>query len=49
MQSTEETLAAMRREMRPLLETAMEGVLTKVRGVLEEAEQQRAQGLVEGG
>jgi hypothetical protein len=41
MQSTEDTLAAMRREMRPLLETAMEGVLTKVRGVLEEAKQQR--------
>jgi hypothetical protein len=37
----------MRREMRPLLETAMEGVLTKVRGVLEEAEQQRTQGLAE--
>jgi small nuclear ribonucleoprotein (snRNP)-like protein len=41
MQSTEETLAAMRREMQHLLETVMEGVLTKVRGVLEEAEQQR--------
>jgi hypothetical protein len=41
MQFTEETLAAMRCEMRPLLETAMEGVLTKARGVLEEAEQQR--------
>jgi hypothetical protein len=47
MQSTEETLKAMRREMRPLLESAMESVLTKVRGVLEEAEQQRTQGLVE--
>jgi hypothetical protein len=47
MQSTEETLEAMRREMRPLLETAMESVLTKVRGVLEEAEKQRAQDLVE--
>jgi hypothetical protein len=47
MHSTEETLAAMRCEMRPLLETAMESVLTKVRGVLEEAEQQRTQGLVE--
>jgi hypothetical protein len=46
MQSTEETLVAMRREMRPLLETVMEGVLTKVRSVLEEAEKQRAQGLV---
>jgi N-acetylneuraminic acid mutarotase len=49
MQSTEATLEAMRREMRPLLETAMEGVLTKVRGVLEEAEQQRTQGLTEVG
>jgi hypothetical protein len=47
MLSTEETLEAMRREMWPLLETAMEGVLTKARGVLEEAEQQRTQGLVE--
>jgi hypothetical protein len=47
MQSTEETLEAMRREMRPLLETAMEGVLTKVFRVLEVAEQQRTQGLVE--
>jgi hypothetical protein len=47
MQSTEETLASMRREMRPLLEIAMEGVLTKVRGVLEEAEQQRNNLLVE--
>jgi hypothetical protein len=47
MRSTEETLEAMRREMRPLLETAMEGVLTKVRGVLEDAEQQRTQGLME--
>jgi hypothetical protein len=46
MQSTEDILAMMRREMRPLLESAMEGVLTKVRGVLEEAEQQRIQGLV---
>jgi hypothetical protein len=41
MQSTEQTLEVMRREMRPLLETAMEGVLTKVCGMLEEAEQQR--------
>jgi hypothetical protein len=41
MQSTEETLAAMRREMRLLLGTAMEGVLAKVRGVLKEAEQKR--------
>jgi hypothetical protein len=47
MQSMEETLAAMRREMRPFLKIAMEGVLTKVRGVLEKAERQRDQGLVE--
>jgi N-acetylneuraminic acid mutarotase len=47
MQSIEATLEAMRREMRPLLETAMEGVLTKARGVLEEAEQQRAKEIVE--
>jgi hypothetical protein len=43
MTSIEETLASMRREMWPLLETAMEGVLTKARGVLDAAEQQRAQ------
>jgi hypothetical protein len=47
MRTTEETIGEMRREMRPLLETAMEGVLTKARGVLEEAEQQRNKGLVE--
>jgi hypothetical protein len=47
MSSTEETLAAMRREMRPLLETAMEGVLTMARVVLEEAELQRNKGLAE--
>jgi hypothetical protein len=47
MQSTEETLESMRHEMRPLLETAMDGVLTKVHGVLEKVEQQRTQGLVE--
>jgi hypothetical protein len=51
MQSTEQTLEVMRREMqrhmRPLLETAMEGVLSKARSVLEEAEQQRTQGLAE--
>jgi hypothetical protein len=47
MLSTEETLAAMRREMRPLLETAMEGVLTRARVVLEEAELQCAKGLAE--
>jgi hypothetical protein len=49
MLSTEATLEAMRREMRPLLEMAIEGVLTRVRGVLEQAEQQRTQGLVEVG
>jgi hypothetical protein len=43
MPSTEETLASMRREMWPLLEMAMDGVLTKARGVLDAAEQQRAQ------
>jgi hypothetical protein len=47
MLSTEETLMVMRRKMRPLLETAMEGVLTKARGVLEQVEQERAKGLVE--
>jgi hypothetical protein len=40
MLSTEETLATMRREMQPLLETAMEGVLIKTRGALEDAEEQ---------
>jgi hypothetical protein len=33
--------------MRPLLETAMEGVLIKARGVLAEAEQRLAEGLAE--
>jgi fumarate hydratase class II len=37
----------MRREIRPLLETAMEGVLIKARGVLKAAEQQRNEGLAE--
>jgi hypothetical protein len=46
MSSTEDTLAELRREMRPLLETAMESVLTKVRRALEGAEQERAEGLV---
>jgi hypothetical protein len=45
MLTTEETLVVMRREMRPLLQTAMEGMLTTARGVLEEAEHQRAEGL----
>jgi hypothetical protein len=47
MPSTEATLEAIRHEMRPLLETVMEGVLTSVRGVLDEAEQQRTQDLAE--
>jgi N-acetylneuraminic acid mutarotase len=47
MKSTEDTLDVMRREMRHLLETAMEGVLTKARSILEEAEQQRTKSLVE--
>jgi hypothetical protein len=47
MLTTDGTLAAMRREMRPLLETAMECVLTRARGVLEEAEQERAKGILE--
>jgi hypothetical protein len=47
MSTTEETLAALRREVRPLLETAMESVLTKVRWVLEGVEQERAKGLTE--
>jgi hypothetical protein len=47
MMSIEETLAAMRHEMRPLLKTAMEGVLTKARSVLEEVEQQRIKGLAD--
>jgi hypothetical protein len=46
MSSTEETLTALRQEMWPLLETAMESVLTKARRVLEEVEQERAEGLV---
>jgi hypothetical protein len=41
MPTTEERLAAI------LLEMVMEGVLTKARGVLEEAEKQRAKGLAE--
>jgi hypothetical protein len=47
MPTTEETLAALRREMRPQLETAMESVLAKTRDVLEEAEQQRTIALAE--
>ena len=47
MLTTEETLTALRREMQPLLETVVENVLTKVRGVLEEVEQQCVQGLAD--
>jgi hypothetical protein len=47
MQSTEETLEVMCRDMRPLLEAAMEGVPTRARGVLEEVEQQCTQGLLD--
>jgi hypothetical protein len=47
MPTIEETIGMMRREMRPLLETAMEGVLARARSVLEEVEQERAQGLSE--
>jgi hypothetical protein len=36
--TTEATLTTMRREMRPLLETVMEGALIKGRGVLKEVE-----------
>jgi hypothetical protein len=46
MSSIEETLAALRREVRSVLETVMESVLTKVRRALEGAEQERAEGLV---
>jgi hypothetical protein len=47
MLTTEEIIAALRRDMSPLLETVIEGVLTKVGSVLEEARQERAQGLAE--
>jgi N-acetylneuraminic acid mutarotase len=47
MTTTEETLVSMRHEMRTLLEKAMEGVLSKFRGVLENAEQQRVKGLAD--
>jgi uncharacterized protein YfkK (UPF0435 family) len=43
MLTSEETLTVMWREIQPLLEMAMEGVLAKARSVLEDAEQQRAQ------
>jgi hypothetical protein len=51
MPTTEEIISAARREMRPLLEPAlnlaMEMVLTKARSVLDDAEQRRLQGLAE--
>jgi hypothetical protein len=47
MTSTDEIIGTMRHEIWPLLETAMEGVVIKARGVLEEAEQQRVQGLAD--
>jgi hypothetical protein len=47
MTSTEETIAAMRRVMRPLPEMAMESVLTKARDVLEEVEQKCVKRLAE--
>jgi hypothetical protein len=45
--SLRETLAMTRREIRPLLETAMKGMLIKARVVLEEAEQQCTMRLAE--
>jgi hypothetical protein len=47
MSSTEDTLAELRQEMRPLLETAMESVLAKIRRALEDVDQERAEGLVQ--
>jgi N-acetylneuraminic acid mutarotase len=47
MPSTDETIVMMRSEMRPLLETALEGVLTKARSVLDEAEQRHTNSLAE--
>jgi uncharacterized protein YgbK (DUF1537 family) len=47
MTTTEETLVSIRHEMRTLLEKTMEGVLSKFRGVLENAEQQRVKGLAD--
>jgi hypothetical protein len=47
MSNAEEIIGAMRREMWPFLVTAMEGVLTKARGMLEVAEQRRTHGLAE--
>jgi hypothetical protein len=38
MSSTGDTVAELRQEMRPLLDMAMESVLTKVRRALENAE-----------
>jgi vacuolar-type H+-ATPase subunit I/STV1 len=47
MSSIDEKIGVMRREMRPLLESAMESVLAKVRSMLEEVVQQRTQDLSE--
>jgi hypothetical protein len=47
MPSTEKMLAAKRREIRPLLEAARESMLTKARGVPEEAGEHRTQELAE--
>jgi hypothetical protein len=47
MPSIEATLMAMRCEMRSLLETAIKGVLNKVRSMLEEAELQRVERIAE--
>jgi hypothetical protein len=47
MTSTDETIASMRRVIGPLLDEAMESVLTQARGMLDDVEQQRAKGLAE--
>jgi hypothetical protein len=47
MSSTEETLADLKHQMLALLDTVMESVLTKVRQALEDAEHERAEGLVQ--
>jgi hypothetical protein len=47
MAATEVIVNAMRREMRPLLEVAMENVLTTARKLLEAVEKQRGEGLTE--
>jgi hypothetical protein len=47
MSTIEVTIDMMRREMWPLLETAMEGLLARACSVLEEVEQERARGLLQ--